>query len=234
MPCYSYWNAFENHFFLIIANLLYSIYSSGLTYRCILTYIFINYAIVKAFPIDKFILNSPASSLYKIKYVNKMVKSHRQIREEINSLLGFIPLITLSLTFLFSITHFTILINEKYSSEDGDIYLWVEYCVLLGINILMTITLGQFLADNHLYLKIIEWISHQIKKEQTVLSRNKVEQVQLDDSRQVCILYLNSLINNPIQHNACDILIIDRKFLMHFIASLIPFCVMSIQMYQTK
>ncbi len=143
-------------------------------------------------------------------------------------------LITLSLTFLFSITQFTIFLNEKNSSKVDHFYFWVEYCLMLGISILMTITLGQFLADNHLYLKIIEQISHESKKEETVLSQNKEEQVQLDDSRQVCILYLNSLINNPIQHNACDIFIIDRKFLMYFIASLIPFCVMSIQMYQTK
>jgi len=181
---------------LSFALILYYIYMPGLAFRFILSYIFINYSMAKAFPSHRFISNSPPS-LIQIKNVKNMVKTHRQLRQEINSLVGFIPLITLSITFLYSVLHFIRFMIEKIDSN-RNLYFWTDYFMLLGFNILMMIALGQMKTDHDCYFKIIEWISENCKKEKLVFSQNYSEQLYLSQERQIFISYINSLIANPI------------------------------------
>jgi len=168
-------------------------------------------------------------SVQSIRSAKSWVENRREMRDKINSLMGFIPVITLSITFLYSIIYLTYFANIKSASVDFSSF--STYLIMLIINLFMSLVLGLINQDNHLYLNLIDWSSQDNLKQ---ILFSKTAEIHLNKEKVALINYLNSLIDNPIQHNACKFFIIDRKFLLNFIQTLITFCVMFIQMYQTK
>jgi hypothetical protein len=164
-----------------------------------------------------------------IRSAKNWVKNHREMREKINATMGLIPVITLSITFLYSIIYLTYFINKE--TPILDLMSLSTYLIMLPINVLMSLTLGSINQDNDLYLKMIEW-SCRDNCGQILFS--KAAEIHLNEEKLAFIDYLNSLIDNPQQHNACKFFTIDRKFLLSFMEILISFCVMFIQMYQTQ
>jgi hypothetical protein len=165
-----------------------------------------------------FIHDSSPLTIKKIEDVKLMVKTHRGMREEINSLAGVYPLISLSITFTFSCSFFVMSVVKELKIDVAS----MEYVFTLLLNITMILILSLSPNDNDGYLKIISWISQD----------NSQDNSHLNHEKSILVNYLHSLISNPIQHNACDLFLINKKFLLNFIGSLIPFCVMFIQIFQ--
>jgi hypothetical protein len=144
-------------------------------------------------------------------------------------LMGFIPVITLSITFLYSIIYLTYFAN--YGNASVDFLSLSIYLSILVINLFMSLILGFVNQDNDFYSKMIDWSCHE-NSGQILFS--KTAEIHLNKEKVELINYLNSLIDNPMQHSACKFFTIDRKFLLNFIETLIPFCMMFIEMFQTK
>jgi len=208
----------------------YCITIYGPILRSILSYIYINHAISVSFPnFSTHIIKQTELSLIKVLYMKKLVKNHRRIREEINSKMGFIPLFICSLTFMYSIIHLTNFIS-KNGNVNADSDYWISYFTWLFVNIFMVIWLGFLTTDNDWYLQIVSWI---IQDQEDVCTIKSISDLYLSQEKNALLNYLEILINSPIQHNACQLFLIDKKFLLNFIACLTPFCVMFIQLYQT-
>jgi len=209
----------------------YSVFITGPIFRFILSYVYINYSLAFSFKlcISQVISNSNSLSIYKIRYIKHLVASHRELREEINTTMGIIPTVNISFAFLHTIIHFTSITTKKMNLASNLLH-WINYSFVLTINMFMVIVLGLIPTDNQTYLKIIAWLTEADNKSYDFVSHH----ASLNLERIITINYLHLLINNPIQHNACDIFLIDKRFLLIFISSLIPFCVMFIQMYQTN
>jgi hypothetical protein len=133
-------------------------YMSGSICRSIMAYTYISYAFNSALTrylsrIMKTTNNDHSSSftINKIRDMKLMVKTHREIREEINSLMGVYPLISVSMIFMFSCAFFVF-----YVARDEELGMtWVEYIFTLSFNITMVIILSSCPNDNDCYLWMI-------------------------------------------------------------------------------
>jgi hypothetical protein len=200
-------------------------YMSGSICRSIMAYTYISYAFNSA--LTRYLSgimktsdhgHSSSFTINKIRDMKLMVKTHREIREEINSLMGVYPLISVSMIFMFSCTFFVVSVVRGQGLGFG----WVEYFFMLSFNITMVIILSSCPNDNDCYLKIISLISQDNNDDNPILNHNKL----------ILINYLHSLVLNPIQHNACHLFSINKMFALNLVGSLIPFCVMFIQLFQ--
>src|SRR5581483_8490983 len=89
---------------LVMKYLSYDVFITGPYFRIILAYVYINYAINLSFSNSlSQMLSKPLITICKIRKVKHLVKTHRELRERINSTMGFIPLISLSLTLSFTL-----------------------------------------------------------------------------------------------------------------------------------
>jgi len=141
--------------------------------------------------------------------------------------MGIMPLFGITMIFFYTILHFTNFI-VNHGKVLADLGYWMDYCLTMFTNMLMSIILGLLSTDSELYLKIITWITDSENNQNLLFQSSAYYNQEKSD----LLNYLQALTNNPIQHNACDMFLIDRKFLLSFIGTLIPFCVMLIQMYQ--
>jgi hypothetical protein len=234
VSCLNYFNEITGFFLIvgILRSLSYSCYINGPINRFALTYIHLNYSINTSFAdcLSQMIPKSPLS-IQKIRYVKHLASKHRQLREEINSTIGFVPFISFSLAFVYTILHFANYVVKKGNIPFAASF-WIDYCFTLFINIFMAVCLGFISTDDQMYIKIISWLTLDDAINHRDFSSSPNHFLELNQERIITLNYLQSLMANPIQHNACQMFSVDTKFLLLFISSLIPFCVMFIQMYQ--
>jgi hypothetical protein len=199
----------------------------GMTDRAFFSYTYINYALSLTFDNESQQITNSNISRNNILKIHRLVKSRRRIRERINSLMGIFPLFNIIITFFFTILHITnYIVTRRKAGFDFEFWTW--YFIDLSIHLLILVILGLFPTDNQLYLKVISWLTDIGNIDGNFHSQHKYDRVKCD-----LLNYLHALTNNPIQHNVCDLFLIDRKFLLNFIAILIPFSVMLIQMIQS-
>jgi hypothetical protein len=204
----------------------YYVFTFGVIMRSLFSYVYINIvsSIMLANCTER-IIDKPVS-LYHINYVTEYVQVHRNIREGINRTLGFIPFATLSLTFIYCCFHITFIVTGNSDKNWHQWYNFCEFVISVFINMSMVMILGMQDNDNDSYVKILFWLNQ--KKTSYEYDQN------LSQAKLLLSNLIQSLHNNVIQHDAWGMFLIDKKFLLVFLGSLIPFCVMIIQFYQTN
>jgi len=158
-----------------------------------------------------------------LNYASNFVQVHRKTREGINETMGFIPFATLSLTFIYCCFHITFIVTTKKARSWYEWYNFCEFLVVVLINFILSLILGMQENDNDNYVKIMFWLN----QKGTTMEYNP----NLNQEKLLLSGLLQSLHNDVIQHSAWNMFLINKNFLLTFIGSLIPFCVMLIQTF---
>jgi len=157
--------------------------------------------------------------------IRKYLEIHREIRKEINSKMSFIPFATISLTFIMTCFHIAHYVSIGGKDQQDIFETWLEYIVIIIANLLMILILSSLPDDNETYLAII-----------TMINQHDLHPASLEAQvkNNSLINYISSLQQNNIQHKAWNMFVINKSFLLSFFGSLITFCVMLIQLYESS
>jgi hypothetical protein len=231
------WNDFLMQFFVknltamsricvtLIESILYSFFIFGIEVRAIFSYTYINYAahLMISNYVSK-IDDDVKLTITRMRSMRKLFETHFSIIEDINSLFGIIPFMSIALFFNHTCFHVSIHFIEV-AEPARKVAFWMVFLTIASVNLVMMLTLGLITPDRDYYLKIMNWVyKHESLHQDSFLNQEKV----------LFINFISHLNVNSAQHNAWNMFFINRRFILAFLGSLIPSCVMITQSFQSN